>query len=48
MVRDGHQAYSRVLYANYKDSLLKVGGLPSPIKGFPIKARSLMEELAYF
>ncbi len=27
------QPNSRVLYTHYKDSLLKVGGLPSPIQG---------------
>ncbi len=29
--RDGHQPYSRGLYTHYKDSVLEVGGLPSPI-----------------
>ena len=33
IIGDGHQPNSRGLYThNYKDSLLKVGGLPSPIK----------------
>ena len=29
--RDGHQPFSSVLFTHYKDSLLKVGGLPSPM-----------------
>ncbi len=33
MVGDGHQPNSRGLYTHYKDSLLKIGGLPSPIQG---------------
>ena len=32
IIGDGHQPNSRGLYTHYKDSLLKVGGLPSPIK----------------
>ena len=32
VIGDGHQPYSRGLYTHYKDSLLKVGGLPSPIQ----------------
>ena len=32
IIGDGHQASSRGLYTHYKDSLLKVGGLPSPIE----------------
>ena len=33
IIGDGHQPNSRGLYTHYKDSLLKVGGLPSPIQG---------------
>ena len=32
IIGDGHQPNSRGLYTHYKDSLLKVGGLPSPKK----------------
>ena len=31
-IGDGHQPNNRVLYTHYKDSLLKVGGLPSTKK----------------
>ena len=33
IIGDGHQPNSRGLYTHYKDSYLKVGGLPSPIQG---------------
>ena len=33
IIGDGHQPNSRGLHIHYKDSLLKVGGLPSPIQG---------------
>ena len=33
MIGDDHQPNSRGLYTHYKDSLLKVGGLPSPVQG---------------
>ena len=33
IIGDGHQPNSRGLYTHYKHSLLKVGGLPSPIQG---------------
>ena len=32
IIGDGHQPNSRGLYTHYKDSLLKVGGFPSPKK----------------
>ena len=32
IIGDGHQPNSRGLYTHYKDSLLKVGGFPSPMK----------------
>ena len=32
IIGDGHRPNSRGLYAHYKDSYQKVGGLPSPIK----------------
>ena len=39
---DGHQPNSRGLYTHYKDSLLKVGGLPSPIQGVLTLAHMLI------
>ena len=55
IIGHGHQPNSRDLYTHYKDSLLKVGGFPSPIQGvdrpwliYYVKARFMTSLLVFF